>query len=216
MINEEIKKDILIAQRSEITEHLIYRKLSAIIKNSHNKNILKQISDDELRYYDIWKKFTNKVVKPDKLQILKYVLISKIFGLTFGIKLMEKTESKAQVSYEALSKFVSEAKDIVKDEVTHERELIDLIDEERLRYVGSVVLGLNDALVELTGALAGFTLALANSRIIAMAGLITGIAASLSMAASEYIFPPNQNRKVKIQSKQQFIQVLPMYLLYCY
>ena len=61
------------------------------------------------------------------------------------------------------------------------------LDEERLRYAGSVVLGLNDALVELTGALAGLTLALQNGRLIALSGLITGIAASLSMAASEYL-----------------------------
>ena len=50
------------------------------------------------------------------------------------------------------------AKEIVEDEDKHEQELIDLIDEERLRYVGSIVLGLNDALVELTGALAGLHL----------------------------------------------------------
>ena len=55
------------------------------------------------------------------------------------------------------------------------------------RYLGSIVLGLNDALVELTGALAGLTLALQDSRIIAMTGLITGFAASLSMAGSEYL-----------------------------
>ena len=40
-------------------------------------------------------------------------------------------------------------------EEEHERELIALIDEERLRDMGSVVLGLNDALVEFTGMLAG-------------------------------------------------------------
>lgn len=73
------------------------------------------------------------------------------------------------------------------NEVRHEQELIALIDEERLRYVGSVVLGLNDALVEFTGTLAGLTFAIQNSRIIAVAGLITGVAASLSMAASEYL-----------------------------
>ncbi len=56
-----------------------------------------------------------------------------------------------------------------------------------MRYAGSVVLGLNDALVELTGALAGLTLALQNVKLIALSGLITGIAASLSMAASEYL-----------------------------
>jgi VIT1/CCC1 family predicted Fe2+/Mn2+ transporter len=62
-----------------------------------------------------------------------------------------------------------------------------MIDEERLQYAGSIVLGLNDALVELTGALAGLSLALQNTKLIAMAGLITGIAASFSMAASDYL-----------------------------
>ena len=55
------------------------------------------------------------------------------------------------------------------------------------KYLGSIVLGLNDALVELTGVLAGLTLALQNSQIILISGFITGIAASLSMAASEYL-----------------------------
>ena len=62
-----------------------------------------------------------------------------------------------------------------------------MLDEERLRYAGSVVLGLNDALVELTGALAGFTLALGETRLISLAGQVTGISASFSMAASEYL-----------------------------
>ena len=62
-----------------------------------------------------------------------------------------------------------------------------MIREKQLDYVGSIVLGLNDALVELTGALAGLTLALQNTRLIAIAGLITAIAASFSMAASEYL-----------------------------
>jgi len=53
--------------------------------------------------------------------------------------------------------------------------------------VGSIVLGLNDALVELTGTLAGLTFALQNTKLIAVAGLITGIAASFSIAASEYL-----------------------------
>jgi VIT1/CCC1 family predicted Fe2+/Mn2+ transporter len=61
------------------------------------------------------------------------------------------------------------------------------LDEEALIYAGSVVLGLNDALVELTGALAGLTLAFQNVNIIALSGLVTGIAASLSMGASEYL-----------------------------
>ena len=55
------------------------------------------------------------------------------------------------------------------------------------KYASSIVLGLNDALVELTGALTGLTFALRNSRLIAMIGIIIGFAASLSMSASEYL-----------------------------
>jgi VIT1/CCC1 family predicted Fe2+/Mn2+ transporter len=46
------------------------------------------------------------------------------------------------------------------DENQHESALLQLLDEEQLRYTGSMVLDLNDAQVELTGALAGLTLSL--------------------------------------------------------
>ncbi len=77
--------------------------------------------------------------------------------------------------------------EMARDEQHHEEKLIEMIDEERLQYMGSVVLGLNDALVEFTGALAGFTLALNDTKLIALTGSITGIAAALSMASSEYL-----------------------------
>lgn len=54
-------------------------------------------------------------------------------------------------------------------------------------YTSAIVLGMNDALVEMTGALAGFTMALSDNRLIALAGLTTGVAATLSMAASEFL-----------------------------
>ncbi len=54
-------------------------------------------------------------------------------------------------------------------------------------YLGSIVLGLNDALVELTGAIAGMTFAFQNTKIISIAAMITGLAAALSMGVSEYL-----------------------------
>ena len=126
-------------------------------------------------------------MKPNWWKVLKFFWMSRGFGVTFGIKLMERGEQQAQVSYAEVLRSIPEAERIVEDEDKHEHELSDLIQEERLNYIGSVVLGLNDALVELTGALAGLTFALQNTRLIALAGLITGIAASFSMAASEYL-----------------------------
>lgn len=178
---------LLKSQRNEISEHYIYKKLARIEKNAQNRSVLEKIAEDELSHYHFWKKFTNTEVKPSLLKIWWYYLISRILGLTFGIKLMEKNEGGAQNSYQKISKEIPEAAKIEAEENEHEQKLISLIDEERLSYVGSMVLGLNDALVELTGALAGFSLALQNTRIVALTGMITGIAASLSMAASEYL-----------------------------
>jgi VIT1/CCC1 family predicted Fe2+/Mn2+ transporter len=186
-IDDELKKKILIFQRNEITEHYIYRKLAQSVKDEQNKQVLLDISDEELQHYQIWKTYTNQDVKPSQLMLLKYYLIARILGITFGVKLMEKGEESAQVSYHDIAHQVSDARRIIRDENEHENKLIGMINEERLTYVGSIVLGLNDALVELTGALAGFTFAFQNTRLIALAGLITGIAASLSMGASEYL-----------------------------
>ncbi|MFA5167465.1 MAG: VIT1/CCC1 family protein [Candidatus Omnitrophota bacterium] len=186
-MNDEIKKKILVFQKSEITEHHIYLKLAAIEKSARNKDVLEKIAADELRHYHVWKKYTGQDVLPDRFTVEKYVLIARLFGLTFGLKLMESGEGKAQEAYGEMISSVVEASGIIADENTHEQELLEMIDEERLKYAGSIVLGLNDALVELTGALAGLTFALGNARLVAVAGAITGIAAALSMAASEFL-----------------------------
>lgn len=178
---------ILKAQKNEITEYLIYKKLAGKVKDNGNKEILIQIAEDEKKHYDMFKEHSETEVKPNKIMVWFYYLTARVFGLAFGLKLMEKGEELAQINYDKLSNEIPEAKDIEKDENRHEMKLLNMIREEKLSYVGSIVLGLSDALVELTGALAGFTFALQNGQLIAVAGLITGVAASLSMAASEYL-----------------------------
>jgi len=186
VLDRKIKETILKFQKNEITEHAVYMDLAKITKGK-NSEVLKRIADDELRHYNEWKKITNIEVQLDSFSVLKYSLVSKIFGLTFAIKAMERGEKQAEAVYSELLDDLPEAKRILDDEVEHEKLLIGMIDEEKIGYIGSMVLGLNDALVELTGALAGFTFTLQNSRLIGAAGLITGIAASLSMSASEYL-----------------------------
>jgi VIT1/CCC1 family predicted Fe2+/Mn2+ transporter len=174
-------------QQIEITEYHIYNNLAKLVKDEDNREILLQIADDELRHAQDWQQYTKRDIKPNRWNIFKYTLISRILGLTFGIKLMERGEENAQANYAQLREHVPEIDNWIHEEEIHEQKLLAMLDEERLRYVGSVVLGLNDALVELTGALAGLTLALRDVKLIALSGLITGIAASLSMAASEYL-----------------------------
>lgn len=186
-ITDEIRNKIIQFQRTEITEHHIYKKLASRIKSTENASILDQIADDELRHYEGWKKHSKTEVQPQWFKVWYYTTISLVFGFTFGVKLMEMGEEEAQKNYASIADIIPEAIKYQAEEDKHEEQLIGMLSEERLEYAGSVVLGLNDALVELTGALAGLTLALQNVKLIALSGLITGIAASLSMAASEYL-----------------------------
>jgi VIT1/CCC1 family predicted Fe2+/Mn2+ transporter len=191
MLDPQTREAMRSAQANEITEHLIYKKLALSMKDLKNQQVLDRIGKEELDHYHFWKKLTQEDILPSRWQVWKYLLISKILGITFGIKLMERGEKNAQFVYDEIARQLPDAREkvlaLVRSEEDHEKQLINMIDEERLRYVGSVVLGLNDALVELTGTLAGLTLAFQKTQWIAMAGLITGIAASLSMAASEYL-----------------------------
>jgi VIT1/CCC1 family predicted Fe2+/Mn2+ transporter len=186
-LSESVRKQVLGFQQTEITEHHIYKRLAKKIKSPENAKIMDKIAEDELRHYNSWKKYTNQDVEPRWFYVWFYYLISMVFGFTFGIKLMERGEENAQENYASISSAIPEATKFQHEEDVHEEQLIDMLDEERLRYAGSIVLGLNDALVELTGALAGLTLALQDVKLIALSGLITGIAASMSMAASEYL-----------------------------
>ncbi|MGC8849213.1 MAG: VIT1/CCC1 transporter family protein [Candidatus Bathyarchaeia archaeon] len=186
-MDEGIKKAILAFEESELTEHGIYLRLSRSARDPHNKEVLSRIADEELSHYRFWREIAGEDVKPDKRKILFYSLVSRLFGLTFGLKLMEKGEERAQTLYTGILTHYPSAKRIIEDEDRHEKQLISLIDEEKLRYVGSMVLGLNDALVELMGVLAGLTLTFKDPKLIAAVGLITGLSASLSMAASEYL-----------------------------
>ena len=182
-----LEKSVLIAQKEEITGYTIYNKLAKVEKDPHNAQLFLDIAEQELRHYNALKEISGVDVEPNRWNTFKSYFITKTLGLTFGVKLMEKNEQKAQKAYAELEQHFSFVAQIREDEEKHEKQLIDMINEEKLKYVGSIVLGLNDALVELTGALAGLTFALQNSRLTALAGLVTGIAATFSMAASSYL-----------------------------
>jgi len=178
---------IAVFQKNEITEHYIYKNLSSRVSGVKNRRILFQIADDEMRHYNVWKTYTQQDIKPSRIKIWFYTLVSLLFGFTFGIKLMENAEKNAHDIYSRIPETFPEINGIIRDEEEHEQALITLLDEERLKYTGSIVLGLNDALVELMGVLAGLTFALQNTALVALTATITGVAAALSMAASGYL-----------------------------
>ncbi len=187
-------------QQSELTESVIYAEIAKFAKGDENKETLLRLSKEEHAHYEIWKSYTGIEMKPEKAKVFKYKMIARILGFTFAVKLMENGEENAQSEYELLAKEVEESIHIREQEVEHENALLGMLDEERLQYVGSMVLGLNDALVELTGSLAGFTFAMQNTSLIALSGLIIGISATFSMASSEFLAARSEGRTDALKS----------------
>ena len=199
-ISKETMDKLLTDQQDEITAHHLYKKIANYVKDEHNAKIIREVSEDELEHYNRLKNITQKELKPQKMKIFFFYWITVLLGITFGIKLLERGEKQAIDNYEDIHQELKFIDGIIKDEERHEDELIGMFNEERLNYIGSIVLGLNDALVELTGALAGYTFAFQNSRLIALTGVITGISAAFSMAASEYLATRQEGGENPIKS----------------
>jgi VIT1/CCC1 family predicted Fe2+/Mn2+ transporter len=185
-MDSAVLKKILEYQKNEITEHILY---GALAKRAKGKNaaILKKISDDELKHYNFFKKITGRDVKPDRAKILFYRLVSRIFGYTFTIKMMENGEEQAEHNYEAVEDKVPGIKKIIREEVKHEEALMAEIEEDVLKHMSSMVLAINNSIQEITGIVVGLTFAIADSMMIGKTALISGLAATLAMVASEYL-----------------------------
>jgi VIT1/CCC1 family predicted Fe2+/Mn2+ transporter len=188
MKEENKHAEILQAQlQNELTESIIYARLSELEKNEKNRAILKNISADEAAHARVIAHILGSEGQPAKFKAKWTVFLARIFGLTFILKLMERGEDNASKTYREILESYPQLAKIAEDEDRHENELIEMLDDERLNNIGSIVLGLNDALVELTGALAGFTFAIGETSKIAKLGFITGLAAAMSMAASAFL-----------------------------
>ena len=181
-------------QQNECNASVIYEKIAKFAKGAENKKTLQRLAQEEFAHNKIWEQYTGEKLKPQKMKVFFYTLIARVLGFTFAVKLMERGEGNAQEEYAMLAEEVPESITIHHQEEEHEQALLQMLDEESLQYVGSMVLGLSDALVELTGSLAGFTLALQNTRLIALSGLIVGISATFSMASSEFLSARSEGR----------------------
>jgi VIT1/CCC1 family predicted Fe2+/Mn2+ transporter len=182
-LSEKELKNYIQFQQDECNATEIYHRLGMMAKSENNRAVLLDMSKEEAGHAAFISEYTNCKLTYSRFKVIRTIVLARLFGLMFVLKLLERDEKLAVGSYEndeTLSAFA-------KTEDKHEAHLLDMIDEQLLHYMGSIVLGLNDALVEFTGALAGYTLALGNCPMVALTGSITGIAAALSMGSSEYL-----------------------------
>lgn len=183
----DIQKILLRIQQSEMTEAAAYHAMADAIKDEHNREALTRVAGEIASQAKALETYTNKQLAADERKVKRYARMARIFGFTFAAKLMDRRKIKFVNHSKRLLSEMPEVEKMQADEQKRDDELFALLNEKRLSYVGAMILGMNDAIVEITGTLAGLTLAMQNTRLIALSGLITGVAATLSMAASEYL-----------------------------
>ncbi|MBN1535817.1 MAG: VIT1/CCC1 transporter family protein [Anaerolineales bacterium] len=209
-MEKKLLKQVLAFQRDEITNQRLYDRLANMIQDEHNAEVMREMAKTELEHYRFWRDLSKIEVAPNKFLISFVIWLTRILGLTFTIKLIERGEKAGAEEYAAFEKYIPGAAKLGLEEEEHEQAMMNMLHEDFLSFMGSIVLGLNDALVELTGTLAGLTLALQNGKLVAVSGLITGIAAAFSMASSEYLSARAEGNK---QAKKSALYTGAAYLI---
>jgi VIT1/CCC1 family predicted Fe2+/Mn2+ transporter len=180
---------------NEYKDHRVYMALAGVERNGPRRKTLEKLADVEGRHYRFWLlHIPGHKPSVSGAYIRLMVLLRMLFGVTFVVKLLESHEKKTLEQYKQLvldEAFDNNSRDalnkIIEEEGEIEKKLVSSIDEAVVRYLGFMMLGVADAIVELTGVQAGF-LGVTDSPLVAgIAGLIVGVAAAISMGAASYL-----------------------------
>jgi vacuolar iron transporter family protein len=181
-LSPEILRQIRRSQVNEVTEYHIYKHFSRVEKSTANKTVLNRIADEELEHYRFWMQY-NDEVEPRWWEVKLYIFLAGLFGMVFALKLMERGESAAHRSYSKLSGIIPGVEKLAQDEINHEKSLVNMLTDMRLKSFGTWLTAMNLVLLSLTGILAilsvlpfdpvsGFT-------IIILAGIVVSLSDSL-------------------------------------
>jgi VIT1/CCC1 family predicted Fe2+/Mn2+ transporter len=191
-----MEETFMLNAANELTEHLVYHKLATMEKHPENRAALERLSAQELTHYEFWTSLLPEA-KAKQVQARWYTVwgipfLRVALGVTFITKFLETHETDAVQKYQALAAAIPASHherfmQIIEDEKSHERALIAQLKEKRVAYMGFIVLGLADAIVEITGVHAGFLGVTGSTLIAGVAGIIVGFSAAISMGSASYL-----------------------------
>lgn len=186
--------------RNEYVAYKTYSILSrSRLVSARLRKVFEEVAKDEVAHYDFWRSLSGECASR-VLDIIAWlnILLYFLYGATVTLKHLESGEEEAAGIYETLAKSHPELGDkiekIIEEERTHEKMIADSVEEERVKYIGSITLGISDALVELTGIYTGSLGAFDSPLAAGLTGLLAGIAASISMGVASYAQARHEGR----------------------
>ncbi|MGD0145458.1 MAG: hypothetical protein ABSB53_01205 [Nitrososphaerales archaeon] len=191
--NPELTRVAKTRMSHEFTDSKLYERLSKTVSStSPFAGVLMQLSATEHKHYEFWRKYAPKEEpKVDRVKLYWVLFLRRVLGLTFASRFLDRHESSVVKEYRALAGLIPEAdkaafEEMVADEQEHEMEFAQKIESSAIRYISFIVLGLADALVEITGIHAGSLGIYDITEYAGIAGVTAGAAASLAMASAAF------------------------------
>nr|WP_206205769.1 VIT1/CCC1 transporter family protein [Thermococcus sp. Bubb.Bath] len=194
----------------EYADSVLYAQLAKGEKDGRIKEEFLRLSQIESKHAKFWHDFLeSRGVEPPRpkvrrLHIVSVRLLRRLLGPGAVASLLEMGENSAiQKYFRYLTKYAEDLsggemerlKEVIIDELEHER----FFEESKRRFhaenIRDLVLGMNDGLVEILGAVTGLSAVYANApKLVGISGLIVGVAGSLSMGIGAFISVRSQRQ----------------------
>jgi len=177
----------------EYSDSALYARLSKTVSpDSPFRKVLEDLSATEQKHFEFWRKYVpEEQPRLAGLKLYWVLFLRRFFGLTFATRYLDRHETNVVQEYQGLARLIPEAdrpayEEMVADEREHEKAFAMKVESSAVRYIAFVVLGLADALVEISGIHAGWLGLFEKTEIAGLAGVVAGGAASLAMASAAF------------------------------
>ncbi len=187
LYQKHLARIYLATAKLELLSIKLYTKILRKFKKDPKRyEAMERLIKEDYKHLEITNHYLKKPVKRVCfLRLGWHYFLNFLFGFTFSLRVLERVENKLRRSYGYFNDPVFLR--IKAEEDIHTELLETILDNHKLEYVSMVVLSLNDAIVEMSAGIAGYSLSLGNNKVIYIIAIITGIAAALSMAASSFL-----------------------------
>jgi len=192
-VSPELSRVARVRMSHEYTDSTLYERLSRTVdESSPFADVLKQLSATEGKHSEFWSRYApGEKPKLNRMKVLWILFLRRVLGLTFASRYLDRHELSVVKEYQEVAGMIprddkAAFEEMVADEVQHEQEFAQKVESTAVRYISFVVLGLADALVEISGIHAGSLGIYNKTELAGLAGITAGAAASLAMASAAF------------------------------
>jgi VIT1/CCC1 family predicted Fe2+/Mn2+ transporter len=189
----ELAQVARVRMSDEWSDFTLYDRLAKTVQSdSPFAGVLHELSRTEHGHFEFWRKYVpDEQPKLARLKLYWILFLRRFFGLTFATRYLDRHEASVVSKYQSIAPMIPESdrsafEAMVADEKEHEKAFAMKVESSAVRYIAFVVLGLADALVEISGIHAGWLGLFEKTEIAGLAGIIAGGAASLAMASAAF------------------------------